>query len=99
MKTNEQYLRELIAHYDEAIEFLDAMLEDHKKECEGLETDEILQEQINDLEEKLDGYTTVDLGLDTLHYKLEKGNLRIKEKLESMLRRVNTIPNAEPLFT
>lgn len=99
MKTNEQYLRELIKDNDEAIEFLDAMIKDHKKECEGLEDDEILQEKINDLEEELEGYTTVDLGLDTLHYKLERGNLHIQSQLESFIRSANTIPNAEPMFT
>ena len=30
MKTNEEYLRELIAHDDEAIEFLDALVKEYK---------------------------------------------------------------------
>lgn len=101
MKTNEQYLREIIAHDDEAIEFLDALMEEYKNKLkDDNEDSEVteLQEKIDELQEQLDLYQSVDLGLDTLHYRLEHGNLRIQEKLENLIRRCNTIPNAEPLF-
>lgn len=100
MKTNEEYLRELIAHDDEAIEFLDALIKEYKGQAEpetGSEVDD-LKDEIDELRGNLSEFTVVDLGLDILHYKLEKGNLRMHDKLENLIRRCNTIPNAEPLF-
>lgn len=40
--------------------------------------------------------TSVNLGLDTLHYKLERGNLQIASRLEQFLQgELNTVPHAE----
>lgn len=54
------------------------------------------EERAEDLQDELDGFTEVDLGLDTLQYKFEKGNLQLVQKLEQFLeRKLNTVPHAE----
>lgn len=100
MKTNEQYLRELIKDNDEAIEFLDALMEEKNDRIYELkEACEANDSEISELKEELTGYLSVNLGLDTLQYKLERGNLHIQSQLEQFIRSANTIPNAEPMFT
>lgn len=46
--------------------------------------------------QELNGFTEVDLGLDTLQYKFEKGNLQLVQKFENFLQNeLNTVPHAE----
>lgn len=56
---------------------------------------EIIMDLQNDKDE-IDDFTEVDLGLDTLQYKFEKGNLQIVQKFEQFLQNeLNTIHHAE----
>lgn len=103
MKTNEQYLRELIADSDEAIEFLDALIEEHDSKVDSLTVQlENINDEVADLKNEIEDepeFEVADLGLDKLYYYLERGNLHIQQQLESFIRSANTIPNAEPMFT
>jgi len=75
-----------------------------QSDIDNLKTEmEIAKSEQNDAEDKaeklqdeLDGFIEVDLGLDTLQYKFEKGNLQLVQKLEQFLEReLNTVPHAE----
>lgn len=82
----------------EAIEFLDAIEEeqtDYENEIRNLKTEVSEKEsEIESLEEKVEGLEdeeTVEkvfLGLDTLHYRLENGNLKIQMQLEHWCEQV-----------
>jgi predicted RNase H-like nuclease (RuvC/YqgF family) len=82
----------------EALEFLDAIDEDqtdYEDEIRNLKSDisdkdseiERLEEKVEELEEEeLEG--SVFLGLDTLHYRLENGNLKIQMQFEHWCEQV-----------
>lgn len=82
----------------EAIEFLDAIEKeqtDYEDEIRNLKTEinekdseiEYLEEKVEGLEEdELDD--SVFLGLDTLHYRLENGNIKIQMQLEHWCEQV-----------
>ncbi len=110
--SNEQALRQLLEkwdspHVEEANEFLDAIIEEHKDEIEVFESRiSALQNEISTLEkentrlenelEETPDFQTVNLGLDTLHYHLDKGNLLIQQRLEDAIRVLHTVAHAEP---
>lgn len=84
-KSNADHLRELINSdsysKDEALEFIQAMEEELK----------VAESDNKSLVEELDSRpetTAVFLGLDTLHYRLDKGNLRIQNQLEEWVSEV-----------
>lgn len=87
-KSNYDHLKDLLKGTvieDEALEFLEAMQEGY--------TDEIkeLKKELDDLkaeEHDMDGYDAIDLGLNTMYIKLEKGNLRIQSQLEAWVNQV-----------
>lgn len=82
----------------EAFEFLDAIEEeqtDYKDEIRELKNDiRDKESEIESLEEKVEGLEheelddSIFLGLDTLHYKLENGNLKIQMQLEHWCEQV-----------
>ena len=54
------------------------------------------EEKECELQDQLDQLIEVDLGLDTLHYKFEKGNLQLAQKFERFLQHeLNTVTHAE----
>ena len=96
--TNIQQLKKLLTNLedgefrDECLECLEAV----ESDIDDLETD--YKDQIQTLESELDEANTeidnlkdtepdydntVELGLDTIHYKLESGNLKVSQQLES----------------
>lgn len=95
-KTNTDHLRELINSdsysKEEALEFILAIedelseceqeLKDEKDDCDRLEADN------EELQESVSNHTSIFLGLDTLHYRLEKGNLKIQQQLENWIDRI-----------
>lgn len=76
----------------EALSLLDAIENEHEEYKEEIED---LKEENDNLQDEIDNYpslTSVNLGLDTIHYYLEKGNLNIQQQINSAF---NTIqPNA-----
>lgn len=100
-KTNEQYLRECLEKIkgilpeegEEAIEFFDALVDEHSDELIE-KSDEIskLKEEVSDLEneepDEAEYENTEELGLDTFHWKLESGNLIITELVENFVESV-----------
>lgn len=100
-----QKAQSCIKEYDQIKVELQAVVEqrdklkDKVKELEGIEDAcDSLTDENTELKDKLSGYASVNLGLDTLHYKLERGNLLIQQRLESFIRSANTIPHAEAMF-
>jgi len=88
----------------ELIEIIMELQEIHNTSLEMLRNErkknELLQKKINEAGLKgirqLDQFVSVDLGLDTLQYKFEKGNLQLVQKFEHFLEReLNTVPHAE----
>lgn len=75
----------------EALEFIDAIEEeiiDLKDERATLRTEVVDREsEIRSLQDQPET-TAVFLGLDTLHYRLESGNLRITQQLENLLNNI-----------
>ena len=54
------------------------------------------EDKAKELQDEIDDFTEVDLGLDTLQYKFEKGNLQLVQKFEAFLQNeLNTVPHAE----
>lgn len=98
-KTNEQYLRELLEKIkgllpqegEEAIEFFDALIDEHNDELIE-KNDEItkLKEEIEDVEEseEISLTNTSELGLDTLHWELQNGNMVIEDLVEKFIESV-----------
>jgi uncharacterized protein (DUF3084 family) len=65
--------------------------ESERKEAEN-EADALQDE----LDKAIIDQVTVDLGLDTLQYKFEKGNLQLVQKFEQLLQtELNTVAHAE----
>lgn len=101
-KSNADHLRELINSdsysKEEALEFIAAMeeeLTDEKQEVKDLkEEKDLLQEEIDNQP----ALTKVFLGLDTLHYHLEQGNLRIQLQLEDFLNQIKSTNGAGVLM-
>ena len=99
-KTNIQCLRSIIkeltvsnaAKEEEANEFLDAIeqelkeVDDKDDEITSLESklDESAAE-IRELEEEADLANVEELGLDTLRWELDNGNLRIQQEMENFI--------------
>lgn len=70
------------------------MLRNERKENKQLRT-QLIEADENSIQ-TLNQFVSVDLGLDTLQYKFEKGNLQLVQKLEQFLeRKLNTVPHAE----
>lgn len=70
------------------------MLRNERKENKQLRT-QLIEADENSIQ-TLNQFVSVDLGLDTLQYKFEKGNLQIVQKFEQFLQReLNTVPHAE----
>lgn len=95
--TNADALRKIIQAADglidaeEALEFIDAMEEeitDLKDEVSTLET--TVSENESEIENLKDNeeYEEINLGLDTLHYRLEKDNLKIKMQIDHWIAQV-----------
>lgn len=90
-KSNEQHLRDCInaGNTTEAIEFLDALLEEHNGEIDTWEEDvkgkdeeiEKLQEQIDDV-----SYETIDFGVGKLEY-IQPDNLRVQNFMDGLKQR------------
>ncbi len=91
-KTNAQYLEELLITIKglcpkegkEAMEFFEEMKNDHETEIEGKE--EKIKELEDEKEPEYDNES--DLGLDTLKWSLENGNLAISELMENFIESV-----------
>jgi len=95
MKSNMDYLKELIEDNDEALEFLEAMEKEHTEEVDGLK-DELVDkdEEISDLKselseaaEEVEDYEDIDCGIGVIKYKTDNLKLQsimedLKEKLE-----------------
>jgi len=94
--TNIEHLRDILKKMelektDEALEFLGAIEEEVKDKGIKIESQgEYIRELELQLEEEPE-WETIDLGLDELHFKLEKGNMVIKSKLERALNAINSI--------
>lgn len=78
---------------EEALEFLENIEQDQLDKIEQLSTElDDAKQEINSAKEDLDDtmkdYHTIDLGLDTMYVKLEKGNLRITSQLEAWVNQV-----------
>lgn len=91
-KSNADHLRELINSdsysKDEALEFITAIEEEIKYAGYDLKQAEqerdLIQQELDDQPE----LTEVFLGLDTLHYSLENGNLKISQQMENFINGV-----------
>jgi hypothetical protein len=90
-KTNIDFLRDLINGFkvidfekgEEAIEFLDAI------QNELWEAGEEISELKSKVTEKDPEYDNSDfVGLDTIHWKLDSGNLKIQQQMESFIQRL-----------
>ena len=108
-KSNIDYLRDLCEGNDEALEFIGAVEEEQTELESGLkESDkEVLrleyelrdrEDKLEDAESKLDGaitdYETINLGLDTIHFTFESGNLLIRQEFDVMMQKLCKTPNA-----
>lgn len=95
----EQRIAELeseLSDKENEIEKLNDDLNDANNEISSLK-DEIndLEKEKDQLQDELDeqpDLTSVDLGLDTIHYYLEKGNLNIQQQINSAFNLIQ--PNA-----
>lgn len=98
---NIEHLRSIIKHYastgidtTEAEEFIDAVEDEYNDKVAGLEAEnDTLQTELDDLKDQEDQEDqeetiSVFLGLDTLHYRLEQGNLRIQQQLEAWINNI-----------
>jgi hypothetical protein len=92
-KTNVEHLRDLINGFkvidsekgEEAIEFLDAIQNEMKKKDKKIADLELIEEP-NDKEPEYDNSDFV--GLDTLNWSLDGGNLKIQQQVESFIQRL-----------
>lgn len=101
-KSNIDFLRDTLngmelEKTDEALEWADAVEEELIEMKDKISSQET---EISDLQSKLEEAnenlpTSIDLGLDTIHFRLEKGNLIIRQRLQAAFRLINTIPNRE----
>lgn len=89
---------------DELIEIIIELQEIHNTSIEMLRNErkenKQLQKELNEASitsmHQLDQFTTVDLGLDVLRYKIDKGNLQLVQKFEQFLQReLNTVTHRE----
>lgn len=80
----------------EASELFEEIYEDLKYEISEKE-DSIkeLEDEIEQLEDTEPTYdNSINLGLDTIHFKFEKGNLQIRQQFDSLMQVLNKTPNA-----
>lgn len=96
MKSNTEHLKDLLhkwhntempADISEAIEFIDAIEDEQENLKEELSNAELDLENLQTPDDSI-GLTSVFLGLDTLHYRLEQGNLKIASQLENWINNI-----------
>lgn len=92
--TNTQALRNIIEGLKdemldttEALEFIEAIEDQLDGKDERIKELEKDIEDMGEAEEK-PAFTSVFLGLDTIEYRLEKGNLEITQRVETFLNRL-----------
>jgi hypothetical protein len=94
-KTNIEHLRDLINGFkvidsekgEEALEFLDAIQEEMYKKDKEIEDLEMMEEP-NDTEKEPEYDNSDFVGLDTLNWSLDGGNLKIQQQVESFIERL-----------
>lgn len=92
-KSNIDRLREIVED-DAALEFLDAVAEELEAADEDIADLRLelrgAKEEIAELNEYQKETTTarIHLGLDTLHYRLEHGNLRVQQQLGEWINNI-----------
>lgn len=101
-KSNIEHLREILNGFNkthgiditEANEFLNAAEEEEREFVGAILEAKELKQKISDLEDELDGteepeYDNSDfVGLDTINWSLEKGNLIIQQEVEGFILRL-----------
>lgn len=100
-KSNIEHLRDILKEFqthdsikaDEAEEFLDAIesdIDDLKEEIRNAEDNEPDDDDKEEIAEDYigDKFTKEYLGLDTIEYRLENGNLKIQMQLDQFLHNV-----------
>lgn len=96
MKSNYDHLRELAGDNDEMVEFIDAaesefdsVSDDLKKSEESVNS---LESSIRELEEE-PPFESINLGLDTVNFFFDKGNIMVRSKFDAMMQELCTIEN------
>lgn len=99
-KTNIKHLREIIEIHPEATEFLNAVEQelsdanddarDWEKQCHSFESDcDDKDKEIERLESEIENLQVSDnqsfVGLDTIYWRLESGNLKIQTQVENFI--------------
>lgn len=90
-KSNYDHLRELCAdhaNYDEIFEFIEAAENEYGDKLQELKHAKKEIKDFEDEQEETIDMEVVNLGLDTLHYGLENGNLKITSQLETWINQV-----------
>lgn len=96
-KTNIDCLRDIIKELtinnvtlqEEAFEFLDEIAKEMTEAEEAVQAAEAsmtdAQTELRELEEEMDMSNSEELGLDTLRWELDNGNLRIQQEMENFI--------------
>lgn len=91
-KSNADHLRELINSdsysKEEALEFVIAMEEELRNTEEALKDEEAEKELLKNEIDNTPRTDKVFLGLDTLHYRLENGNMKISDQLDAWITQI-----------
>jgi hypothetical protein len=97
--TNIEHLRMILKEMelektDEALEFLDEIEEEINAANDEIKN---LEAHVRNIKNELNGQPdleSVNLGLDTIHFYFEKGNLLVRQKFDRAMSAINTIPHA-----
>lgn len=82
MKQELKELREIITRLQVEVDDLKCQLDDANTEISNLEDAEPSYEN------------SINLGLDTIHFTFEKGNLQIRQQFDSLMQVLNKTPNS-----
>jgi len=99
--TNIDRLNDILEGNDIALELLEKIeseMENLQEQLDGAE-DEIkdLEREVDNLKDESiseDDLESIDLGLDTINFYFEKGNLQIRQQFDSLMEVLNKTPNA-----
>lgn len=97
--TNIKSLRSELKNYDEIVDTTEALELVDELENELINQEEKIKELENEIEELEDSreeveLESIDLGLDVIEFRFEKGNLKIREQFNAMMQHLNKIPGA-----
>jgi len=97
--TNIKSLRRELKNYDEIVDTTEALELVDEIENELINQNDKIKELENEIEELEDSQEeveleSIDLGLDVIEFRFEKGNLAIRQQFDKMMQHLNKIPGA-----